>query len=370
MVGTPPVSWRDYSELTTRKKEKKMRDLYFDERYGKLYEEIEKGVCQLFEFNHPFGRVRHMFIKRMIPILIGPNRYYDIITPYGYGGPMMTDCTTENRQELGEAFEKAFAAYCDSENIVSEFIRFHPVHCNAEDFKAIYEVNYLRDTVGTSIRVHDDPIQAEFSSSARKNIRKALRDGIEYRVTLAPSDLRAFQQIYFATMERNRAESFYYFNEQYFNQLLESFGERLLLVEALYKGEVIGMELQFVDNDIIHTHLSGTYEAFHHLSPVYIMQYATVLWAKERGISLIHGGGGRTNSPDDNLLRFKRQFARCTSFSFYTGQKVWNEDMYNQLCKIANTEITDEFFPAYRKLQENDTNKVSKFNSDESEMEI
>ncbi|WP_237150867.1 GNAT family N-acetyltransferase [Planococcus plakortidis] len=335
-----------------------MGDLYFDERYGKLYEEIEKGVCQVFEFDHPLGHVRHMFIKREIPILLGSERYFDIVTPYGYGGPLMTGCEPEHREELASAFTEAFAAYCESERVVSEFIRFHPVLGNAQDFEKSYEVRYLRDTVGTAISAYDDPVKAEFSASARKNIRKALRDGVEFRVTLGPRDLKEFQRIYFATMDRNHADSFYYFSEKYFSQLLESFGEKLLLVEALYGGEVIGMELQFAYNDLIHTHLSGTYEAFHHLSPVYIMQYATVLWAKEHGISLIHGGGGRTNSPDDNLLRFKQQFARQTSFSFYSGQKVWNEEVYRRLCREANTAVTDEFFPAYRKRPAKEVSEV------------
>lgn len=335
-----------------------MGDLYFDERYGKLYEEIEKGICKVFEFDHPLGHIRHLFIKREIPILLGPKRYFDIVTPYGYGGPLMTGCAPEHREELASAFMEAFAAYCEAEGVVSEFIRFHPVLGNAQDFEKSYEVRYLRDTAGTSIAAYDNPVEAEFSASARKNIRKALREGVEYRVTLGPHDLKAFRQIYFATMDRNRADSFYYFNDRYFTQLLESFRQQLLLVEVLNKGEVIGMELQFVYNDLIHTHLSGTYEAFHHLSPVYIMQYATVLWAKENGINLIHGGGGRTNSPVDNLLRFKQQFARHTSFSFYSGQKIWNEDIYNKLCKEVKIPPTDEFFPAYRKQPAKETSEV------------
>lgn len=326
-----------------------MGDLYFDERYGKLYEEIEKGVCQVFEFAHPLGHVRHVFIKREIPILLGSERYFDIVTPYGYGGPLMTGCAPEHKEELASAFASAFAVYCRDERVVAEFIRFHPVLGNAKDFECSYEVRYLRDTVGTSIAEYDDPIEAEFSASARKNIRKALRKGVEYRVTLGPDNLKAFQQVYFATMDRNQADPFYYFNENYFVQLLASFKQHLLLVEALYEGEVIGMELQFVYNDLIHTHLSGTYERFHHLSPVYVMQYAAVMWAKEHGIKLIHGGGGRTNSATDNLLRFKQQFARQTSFAFYSGQKVWNEEIYVKLCEAVNAAVTDDFFPAYRK---------------------
>lgn len=335
-----------------------MGDLYFDVRYAELYEEIEKGSCQLFEFDHPLGHVRHLFIKREIPVLLGAERYFDIVTPYGYGGPLMTGCAPEHRDELSSAFTEAFAHYCLKERVISEFIRFHPVLGNAMDFEHSYEVQYMRETVGTAIAAFDHPVEAEFSSSARKNIRKALRDGVEFRSTLGPKDLKEFQRVYVETMDRNHADPFYYFEESYFNRLLEAFGEQLLLVEALFEGQVIGMELHFVYNDVLHTHLSGTYSQFHLLSPVYVMQYATVLWAKEHGIRLIHGGGGRTNSTDDSLLRFKQQFAKHTRFAFYSGRKIWNEEIYQKLCEETNTSVTEEFFPAYRKRPAKEVSEV------------
>ena len=88
------------------------------------------------------------------------------------------------------------------------------------------------------------------------------------------------------------------------------------------------------------------------------MQYATVLWAKEHGIRLIHGGGGRTNSTDDRLLRFKQQFAKHTRFAFYSGRKIWNEEIYRKLCEETNTSATEEFFPAYRKRPAKEVSEV------------
>ena len=45
-----------------------MIDIYFDENYGKLYEEIENGKSEVFEYKTNYGHIRHMFIKREIPI--------------------------------------------------------------------------------------------------------------------------------------------------------------------------------------------------------------------------------------------------------------------------------------------------------------
>ena len=68
----------------------KVIDIYFEPKYGKLYEEMENGTCEVFEHRSSIGIVNHMFIKREIPITIDNTTYYDLVTPYGYGGPLIT----------------------------------------------------------------------------------------------------------------------------------------------------------------------------------------------------------------------------------------------------------------------------------------
>lgn len=335
-----------------------MRDLYFDEKYGRLYEEIENGKCEVFQFYHPLGSIKHMFIKREIPLKISSQTFFDIVTPYGYGGPLIENCQESSRQELAAAFHEAFHEYCREQNIVSEFIRFQPVIDNAPDFIGCYEVIYIRNTVGTNLKEYEDPVQKEFSKSTRKNIRKAIEAGVEFRVTESPKDVKEFQDIYYATMRRNKADTYYYFDDDYFRKLIKYFGENMLLVEAFYEGQVIGAGLNFVYDRIIHTHLSGTLEEFHHLSPAYILQYALAVWGKENGIDLIHDGGGRTNSLDDNLYLFKKQFGKNTGFKFHIGRKIWNQEIYDELCKAAEEEPEADFFPAYRTKKMREFKKV------------
>lgn len=325
-----------------------MMDIFFEPDYGKLYEEIEGGVCEAYEFSHPLGSVTHLFIKRQAPILVDGKKYYDIVTPYGYGGPLITCSTEHDKAELVRAFKDAFQQYCDANHIVGEFVRFHPVFGNAEDFKECYDVEYTRKTVGTNLKDYDDPVQEEFSKSTRKAIRHALRLGIEYRITVNPENLDKFIELYHINMERVHADRFYYFDKAYFDRILHCFGENVVLVEALFEGEVIGAEMHFTYNNLIHTHLSGTLEDYHHLSPVYVMTYAIVLWGKEHGMELIHAGGGFTNEPDDTLLLFKKKFAKNTEFDFHVGRKVWNEAVYAELCAASGAGKEEEFFPAYR----------------------
>ncbi len=68
-------------------------DIYFDKNYGKLYEKIENGQCGVYRYRSKLGAIDNMFIKREIPLLLeNEGKYFDIITPYGYGGPIILEC--------------------------------------------------------------------------------------------------------------------------------------------------------------------------------------------------------------------------------------------------------------------------------------
>lgn len=325
-----------------------MHDIYFEENYGRLYESIENGKCSVFEFNHKSGSVRHMFIKREIPFRIDGEIYYDLVTPYGYGGPMLTGCEKEDKAELVEAFEEEFRYYCLQHNIVSEFVRFHPFLLNASDFNSCYETVLRRNTTGTNLRDYEDPIVHEFSKSKQKSIKKALQAGVDYRITKNPASLESFKELYYSTMKRKGAESVYFFDDSYFEDLLKYLGEHILLVEVMYEGQVIGMGLNFVYNKTIHIHLSGTVPEFHHLSSAFILRYALVKWGKENDMDLVHEGGGKTGELDDPLYLFKKQFGKTTDFQFFVGYKIWNTEVYDRLCRIASRDSSLDHFPAYR----------------------
>ncbi len=325
-----------------------VHDIYFETRYGRLYEQIEQGRCEVFEFCHAFGKVRHMFIKRLIPVCINEEAYYDLSTPYGYGGPVITDCEEVHKCQVIQGFHDAFEAYCQKENIICEFVRFHPLMTNAQDFRSCYELTFRRYTTGTNLKNYDNPVKSEFSKSKQKSIRKALEAGVDYQVTMNPPSLEEFKQIYYTTMKRKNADSVYYFNDEYFDDLLKYFGEHIVLVKVLYEGKAIAMGLNLVYGKIIHIHLSGTLDDYHHLSSAFVMRYALALWGKEHGMDLIHEGGGITGEIDDPLYLFKKQFGKNTEFIFYVSYKIWNRKIYDLLCKTAGTEMQTDLFPAYR----------------------
>ena len=326
-----------------------MKDIYFEPNYGKLYEKAENGKAVCWQYEGEEGIVSHQFILREIPICVEDGPWYDIITPYGYGGPVVEKVNKNyDIEQLTTAFERQFLNYCQENKIVSEFVRFHPLIKNALDFMCIYKAQHIRQTLGTNLKEFENPVESEFSKSCRKTIRQALKKGITWKIVQAPSDLTTFREIYCSTMERNDANEYYYFDDEYFSDCLKFFKENILYVEAVYEGRTVAAGLYFLYDKTIHVHLSGTLSDYLHLSPAYILKYATTVWGKEKGYHTIHYGGGRSNDINDALYQFKKKFSQNTEFDFYIGKKIWNHEIYNKLCNIVNVENNQGFFPAYR----------------------
>ncbi len=325
---------------------KEIIDLYFDENYGKLYEKIENGKANIFEYEDENGKITNQFLIREIPDKIDGKTFYDLVTPYGYGGPVIH--YSNNKEKLLENYENAFTKYCRENDFVSEFVRFHPIVKNYEDFSKMYNAQYMRKTLITKLD-EEDIVTNQFGKSCRKNIRQAMNRGVSFKVTEKPDSIGVFKEIYYSTMDRNNATDYYYFDDDYFNDILKYYKNNLILIEAIFEDKVIAAGLYFTYKDIIHIHLSGTLNEYLYLSPAYILRYAVTLWGKENGYKLIHHGGGRSNSEDDSLYLFKKNFARLYNVDFYIGKKIWNKELYNKLCEIKNVDSNESFFPAYRK---------------------
>ena len=327
-------------------------DIYFTEAYSRLYEKMERGETVCFQMDCPYGRVRHLFIKRPVPELVDGTQYYDAMTAYGYGGPMIRSLRygkdsspEEAREKLLACFARNYRIFCEKNRIVAEFVRFHPVFNNGQIFGRIFSAQCIRNTVGTDLEKYPDFVQLEYSRKCRKRIRACMRAGMTVEVFQGPDDLEEFIGIYEQTMERNHGGRQYYWSREYYDGLLRDFREHILLVKVLYRGKIIACALDFVWGDVVSIHLSGTLTEYLRLSPAYLLRYGVTLWAVEHGCRLIHHGGGRTDAPEDTLYRFKKQFGEKTDFPFYVGRKIWNPEIYERLSRGRNGE---GWFPAYR----------------------
>lgn len=96
-------------------------------------------------FECPYGKVSNTFILREVKWRIGGQTYYDIVTLYGYGGPLAENVM--DIKHLMETYKTAYEQYCKEHNIICEFIRFH-LFDNVAVRKHYYgEIVHLLDNV-------------------------------------------------------------------------------------------------------------------------------------------------------------------------------------------------------------------------------
>lgn len=324
-------------------------DIYFEKEYAKLYEKSGEEKVEEFILKTDNGIIKNLFMKRKIDSEDLDQQYYDLITPYGYGGPIIIEAN--NKEELIKEYKEEFSKYCEKNNVVSEFIRFHPIYKNALDVKEIYDVIFSRKTVGTNIKDFDDPVQSDFSKNARREVRQALKKDIKVHVIEQPSNFDNFKKLYYETMNRNNANEEYYFDDKYFNTILKFFSNDVLLVELEHENEIMASELYFTKGKILHAHLLGSNDKLLELNAGSLLEATAAEWGKKNGFKYIHHGGGRTSDPEDSLFKYKKKFGKNTEFDFYVGKKIWNREIYDKLVDAKNLseeEKNSEFFPLYR----------------------
>lgn len=320
-------------------------DIYFSPAYGLASQPIDGGESRCFRYQDENGVISHLYVLRKIPEdLTGGEAYYDLSTPYGYGGPIVLSCTGD-RQTLIQGFGQAFADQCRQDRVVSEFVRFHPLERNVDDFGDLYQAQFLRHTVATRVDGEDPAL--EFSKHTRKNIRRIHTEDLRPVVTNSPDNLDTFKEIYYDTMDRDQATDFYYFGDAYFDSLLDQLRGQVSTL-AIYKEDLcIACGLYFHYGPYAHAHLSGTRKGYLQYSPAYLLKYYGVYWAKDQGCTWFHYGGGTTNDPEDPLYSFKRKFSKSPPFDFHIGRRIYLPEVYDQLVARAGAEDA-AFFPAYR----------------------
>ncbi len=258
--------------------------------------------------------------------LITKNEYFDYESPYGYGGPLTDGVVNENSQKR---FLREFSQYCKSHNIVSQFIRFHPLLNNYAVLNSVIETKYLRDTIyiDTSIT---DLIMANMDSKNRNMVRKAIKNNIKI-VQKQIYDYKDFLPIYIETMEKDKADDYYIFKDNYF-QALFSLSNNVNIFFATLDNTPISAAIMFYNDKFMHYHLAGTRTEFRQYSPNNLLLYEAACWANEQGITKFHLGGGLVQ--DDNLFGFKKQFNKNGRLPFYVGRTIFNEERYEQLLAI------------------------------------
>ena len=328
-------------------------DVYYLPEYVAAFQINGDGEPLLFYYEGSGIKAMNVVMKRDIALdekfkgEIPLNSYYDIATPYGYGGFLLEGEITKSSLEL---LDKEYSAKCVEDGIVSEFVRFHPVLENDEKLEGIYDISKLGKTITMRLD-SSEQIWGNLISKNRNVIRKAKKASVEIYWGRSTGLIEKFIELYKATMEKDNAKDYYYFKKDFYNSVLKDLRYNSMIFYAVYEEKIISMSMILFSNNQIHYHLSASEQNYQHLASTNLLLFEAACWGVENGYKTFHLGGG-LGSQEDSLYKFKKAFNRNSETRFSIGKKVFSEKVYNNLIQLSkknnNQENNADFFPEYR----------------------
>lgn len=318
------------------------QDVFCFNEYNNLYSNDDCEV-QAFAFEDNGKAFFLPYIKRPVP---NTSDYYDFETAYGYSGPLVSEF---DKNFISDAW-KSFRQYCDSENIIAGFIRFHPIIKNHElAFPPFIDV--IQNGKIVSLNLKDKNINGiwdNYASSNRNKIRLARKNGIETRNGRSPEYVSEFRKMYVKTMDRVNAEQFYRFEKKYFESIQKNLQDNFTVFLGFNENDdPIGASLVLFSESILTYYLSATKDEARKLGVANLLRHESINYALAKGISHINFGGGRTSSDDDSLFRYKKAFSDGTE-DFYIGKIITKTKVYDEICREWEKKVSPEIFEKYK----------------------
>jgi UDP-perosamine 4-acetyltransferase len=253
--------------------------------------------------------------------------FRDAITPYGYGGLLRLSGPEHPGPKIAEDLFSQLRDWTRASGLITCTPRLHPLL----DQDASWGVNQLPkewtrifsrgETTALELKQWDD-IRHQMLGMAkgRRYDLKRARSTLDLRTsegTNALDDLKIFRALYRQSMERVRADEFFFFADEYFDRLATELGDKFAVFTALAGDRPVASAIFLADRDFAHYHLAGSNDEGRTHGAATLLVVAACEWARQRGCSILHLGGGLR--PNDTLWEFKRAFGgKVFSYSYVT----------------------------------------------------
>lgn len=321
-------------------------DVFYLCEYVRAFQYHGDGNPILLYFNNGKTRALNVVMKRDIAKdthfkgLLPLETYYDISTPYGYGGFIIEG---EDYEEVNRAYEE----YCIEHGIISEFVRFSLFN----GYEKVYggEVETRTRNIVRSLDMNPEEMLMDFEHKVRKNLKKARANNLRIEIDEKGEKLPEFLNVYYKTMDRNNATTMYYFKDEFF-KILNTMKDNIVYFNVYDDNVIISTELVIYSEDYCYSYLGGTLEEYFDLRPNEFLKYEIIKWAYEKELKYFVLGGGY--GEDDGIFKYKKSFAPKGIKEFYIGKKIFDSKKFDYLVgireKSGDFNSHTEFFPKYR----------------------
>lgn len=322
-------------------------DVYFTPGYGGAARLINGGEWVLLEAFD--GDWQMPLIVRTLA-----DGMLDAISPYGYSGIYAS--ASLSSAQVAEAWSQT-VSYLRDLGIISVLLRHSPLVAQPSGLAGLIPVISHHPTIVLE-PADSETAWSSLVGACRTTIRKALKNGYTGDVRQASSqDIThggPFRRLYEGTMARRDAAPLYFFDDDYYRELVDGLGADLLLVEVRdTKGVPVSSSLLMCHEHLLHYHLSGSSVEDARMGTNNLMLWVATQFAAEQGTRQFHLGGGM--SERDDLFRFKRAFGGRELEYGVSGliidPKVYQTHTERRAkeCDTTTDALSEaNFFPAYR----------------------
>lgn len=273
--------------------------------------------------------------------IIPHGTYYDSETPYGYGGPIFYGNINSNADMEDSIHTDLYNSF-QEENIISQFIRFNPLHFDPKLSPIIVDkYGTYKNTIYIDL-FNEDTIMNNLDTQYRRKIRKAREAGIEI-IYDKGEHISEFISLYNMTMKLHDSEDMYYFKNDYYDSLIKNFYNNIIIFYALLNNRIIASSIFLYDKDYMHFHLGGRNTDAPKIPFDNLLMVEAAMWGHRNGLKKLHIGGGLAK--EDSLFQYKKKFNRSGILPFYIGRSIYDSRKYNELMNIRAD--TDPDFDPY-----------------------
>jgi len=280
---------------------------------------------------------------------IPANTCYDIVSPYGYGGFLLDGKVDDDNLRL---LYDEFLMLMKKNHIICNFTRYSPVLKNSNPLRKIFNVIDLGKTVAMDLK-SEEVIWSNITGKCHNKINKAAKKGLTVHHSNDDFGLfKSFMNIYKETMDHDDAIDYYYFSEEFYRSIHEELHDQYELFYVVFEGKIIAMAIMLFANGYMHYHLSGSLVEYRNMAPTNLLLYEAAKWGCQRGLRLLHLGGG-VGSGEDSLYAFKTSFNKNSDCQFSISKDIFDQEIYNELVEIRSKidpcfNRESNFFPLYR----------------------
>ncbi|MGB5668554.1 MAG: GNAT family N-acetyltransferase [Maribacter sp.] len=279
--------------------------------------------------------------------------YFDATSVYGYSGPLNNNISTDFDNSV---FKKELQKLFEELNIISVFSRLNPFieHQNTI-LKGLGDLSASGKVINIDLTNDLDTQKSAYDKRLRTYINKSRRQ-CSLRLAESPEDLDIFIDMYYENMRRVNANKSYFFNKEYFFNLLNTkdFLTEILLATHNESKKVIGGAMFIKKNKIVQYHLSGVKEEFLALNAIKLLIDEMRIRATQEGFEYLNLGGG-LGGKEDSLFHFKSKFSKDSKnfklWKYVVNQSIYDDLVDRELGKESSSihyKAYTKYFPFYR----------------------